>query len=204
MGNKQLLFRAMYRLNFTPWDGHPLARGLRLLVEGNSAPPLAPRTALDLGCGTGDNSIYLAQQGWQVTAVDFIPRALETARAKATDSTADTAAVNFVQADVTDLSAAGVGSDFGLIVDSGCIHGMNDHDRTAYVREITALAAPDARLLIIAFAPGGSFGVRGIDQAEVERLFTADWVLLSAGDESDYRPTSGDHPTHYYLLARRP
>lgn len=200
MGGKQLMFRAMYRVGFTPWDGHPLARGLRNLSEGNGAPPLPPGAALDVGCGTGDNAIYLAQQGWQVTGVDFTPRALEQARAKAVTNQV---AISFVDADVTRLSSAGIGNGFTLIVDSGCLHGMSEHDRAAYVREITAVSAPNARLLIIGFAPGGSYGVRGIDSDEIERLFASDWELVYAGDEPDYRPVNGDHPMHHYLLLRR-
>jgi ubiquinone/menaquinone biosynthesis C-methylase UbiE len=190
----------MYGLGFTPWDDHPLAKGLRELVEGNGVPALSPHTALDVGCGTGDNSIYLAQQGWQVTGVDFVPKALDEARAKAAVSDA---AVTFVHADVTRLNSAGVGDDFTLVVDSGCIHGMSDHDRAAYVREISAVTAQDARLLIIAFTPGGSYGVRGIDRTEITRIFTPGWVLLSTGDEPDYRPATGDHPMHHYVLVRR-
>ena len=50
----------MYRVGFAPWDGHPLPQALRDLVEGGAALPAG--SALDLGCGTGDNAIYLAQQ----------------------------------------------------------------------------------------------------------------------------------------------
>ena len=153
MASKHTLFRLFYRLGFTPWDGHPIAKNLQDLVE-----ELPAGNALDLGCGTGDSSIYLAQHGWKVTGVDYVPQALDKARAKAT---ATKASVNFVHADVTHLSQEGVGTDFGLIVDNGCLHNMSDGDRDAYVREVTAVAAPDARLLIVAFLPGGRFGVRG-------------------------------------------
>jgi 2-polyprenyl-3-methyl-5-hydroxy-6-metoxy-1,4-benzoquinol methylase len=196
MSSKQLFFKTFYRLGFTPWDGHPMAKSLRDLVEGDTA--LTPTTALDLGCGTGDTSIYLANHGWQVTGVDFVARAVDKARAKAA---ANTAAVTFAQADVTRLSSEGIGSNFGLIVDNGCLHGMSDVDRDAYVREVTAVAAPDARLLIVGFSPGTTRPVRGIDQAEVERRFTADWTLLSAGDELDTSPDR--FGARYYLLARR-
>ncbi|MCV7385862.1 class I SAM-dependent methyltransferase [Mycolicibacter longobardus] len=200
MTARQKLFRAMYRLGFTPWDGHALARGLRNLVESEPGVALPPSTALDLGCGTGDNSIYLAQNGWQVTGVDFAPRALRTARAKAQ---AGKASVRFVCTDITELSSAGVGDDFALVVDSGCIHGMSDSDRASYVRQVNAVTAPDSRLLIVAFAPGALFGVRGIDEAEIQRLFAPEWELLATGDEPNYLPASGGHRVRHYLLARR-
>jgi hypothetical protein len=50
MVSKHMLFRVLYRLGFTPWDGHPLAKGLRDLIEGNGASArLPPGTALDIG-----------------------------------------------------------------------------------------------------------------------------------------------------------
>jgi 2-polyprenyl-3-methyl-5-hydroxy-6-metoxy-1,4-benzoquinol methylase len=55
------------------------------LIEGNGASSglSRDRTALDIGCGTGDSSIYLARHGWQVTGVDFVSAALAKARKKA-------------------------------------------------------------------------------------------------------------------------
>jgi SAM-dependent methyltransferase len=178
MASRHTLFRVFYRLGFTPWDGHPQSATLRGLVEGPDALP--PGSALDVGCGTGDASIYLAQQGWQVTGIDFVPKALDKARAKAR---AANVAVNFVQADVTHLSQAGIGSGFELIVDNGCFHGMSAHDRDLYVNQIAAVAAPGARLVMVAFEPSGRFGPTGVEQSEIERRFTPTWTLLSATDE---------------------
>jgi SAM-dependent methyltransferase len=195
LGSKHTLFRLFYRLGFTPWDGHPLAQSLRNLVEGNGLPALPAGAALELGCGTGDTSIYLAKQGWQVTAVDFVPAALEKARAKAGAEN-----VNFVHADVRQLRQAGFSGPFQLIVDNGCLHNMNDDDRDAYVREVSAVAAPDARLLIVAFIPGGRFGVRGIGHAEMQRRFASGWTLLSSGSEQELDREKT--PTRYYLFQR--
>jgi len=196
MSSRQLLFKTFYRLGFVPWDGHPLAQSLRDVIEGDR--PLPTGTALDVGCGTGDNSIYLAKHGWTVTGVDFVAKALDKARAKAA---AGKVAVTFERADVTRLSSEGVGSNFDLIVDNGCLHGMSPEDRDAYVREITAVAAPDARLLLVEFIPGGSFGVPGIEPDEVKRRFAADWTLLSAGDEPAL-DHNGKNPARYYLYRR--
>jgi SAM-dependent methyltransferase len=196
MASKHLLFRVMYRLGFTPWDEHPMATSLQELVEGDDALPAG--SALDIGCGTGDSSIYLAQHGWRVTGADFVPKALDKARTKAA---AKQVAVDFVHADATRLSSEGVGTDFTLIVDNGCLHGMSDEDRDAYVREVAKVAAPDARLLIVAFPPG-SFPVRGIAAADVEQRFAQDWELLSAEDEPGLS-IRDRFKARYYLFARR-
>jgi 2-polyprenyl-3-methyl-5-hydroxy-6-metoxy-1,4-benzoquinol methylase len=181
MASRHTLFRVFYGLGFTPWDGHAQVASLLELIEGTAdTPALAPGSALDVGCGTGDSSIYLAQHGWEVTGVDFVAKPLDKARAKAR---AAGAAVHFVQADVTHLSQAGVGGNFQLILDNGCLHGMSDGDRDLYVREITAAAAPGGRLLIVGAKPGGPVRFLGLDQAEVERRFTPAWTLLSTTEE---------------------
>jgi ubiquinone/menaquinone biosynthesis C-methylase UbiE len=200
MSSKHTLFRILYRIGFTPWDGHPLAERLRDLIEGTGDTPALPAgSALELGCGTGDCAIYLAQQGWDVTAVDFVSTPLDKARAKAG---AAGVSVNFVQADVTELSRSGIGAGFRLIVDNGCLHNMSDNDRDDYVREISAVAAPDARLLIIAFVPGGRRGVRGVADSEMERRFTPAWALLSSGQEREL-DRDEKTPARSYLYQRR-
>jgi SAM-dependent methyltransferase len=193
MAVKQTLFGLFYRFGFTPWDGHPIAHNLKELVDA-----LPPGNALDLGCGTGDSSIYLARHGWKVVGVDYVPRALDEARPKAA---AANAAVDFVRADVTRLSQEGIGADFRLIVDNGCLHNMSDGDRDAYVREVSAVAAPDARLLIVAFLPGGRFGVRGAQPAEMERRFASAWTMLSTGSEREL--DQEQTPARYYLYERK-
>jgi len=116
MASRHTLFRIFYQLGFTPWDGHVQATGLRELVEGTADTPALPAgAALDVGCGTGDSSIYLGHHGWHVTGVDFVPKALDKARAKAR---AAGVPVDFVQADVTHLTRAGIDAKFQLIVDT--------------------------------------------------------------------------------------
>lgn len=193
MGFKQTLFRMMYQFGFTPWDGHPIAQNLQALVE-----ELPAGRALDLGCGTGDTCIYLAQHGWAVTGVDYVQRPLAAARAKAA---AAGVAAGFVQADVTKLTRAGIGAGFDLVVDNGCLHNLGDGDRDAYVREVSAVAAPQARLLIVAFRPGGRLGVRGVEPEEMHRRFTAGWTLLSSGGERQL--DEEQTPARHYLYQRK-
>src|SRR5262245_25806175 len=133
MNLERLKFGLMYRVGFAPWDGHKLPARLLELVEA-----LPKGKAIDLGCGTGDSSIYLARHGWQVVGVDFVERALGTARAKAE---AAKVSVRWLRADVTQLGQAGAGSGFTLLVDNGLLHLLSDAAREGYVREASALAA---------------------------------------------------------------
>src|SRR5258708_37478437 len=74
------------RLNFwwrylrgkTPWDTQIVPPEIIALTQ-----PLALGRALDIGCGTGTTSLYLAEKGWQVVGVDFIPAAIRMVRRKA-------------------------------------------------------------------------------------------------------------------------
>lgn len=186
------MFGLFYALGFTPWDGHPLSPSLTALIECG----LPPGRALDIGCGTGDNAIYLADHGWQVTGIDYVDAPLREARSKAGGRTA-----TFTKADVTQLSSASLGPAFDLILDSGCLHGTSSTDRDAYVREVTAVAAPDARLLIVAFAPGATFGVPGISSAEVERRFSGGWTPITQGDEPGI-DRGATVTARHYLFAR--
>jgi SAM-dependent methyltransferase len=190
----RLMYGLMYRIGFTPWDGHVLPSRLQPL-----AAELGQGKALDIGCGTGDTSILLARQGWEVVAFDFVERALETARKKAV---AAGVTVRFLRADATNLGSYDVGGGFTLLCDNGCLHGLSDAQRDAYVPEVSAVAASGARLLLVAFLPGKRRGPRGISRGEVERRVSPSWVLLDTGPERDFISRAGE-TVHFYELRRR-
>jgi len=117
--------------------------------ESKREPPYG--AALDLGCGSGVWGVPLAQRGWQVTSVDIVEKALQRARERVREVGVD---VRVVHADVTDLRAAGIGSDFRLVLDTGTFHGLTDDQREAMGREVSAVASSDATVLLDVFAPG--------------------------------------------------
>src|SRR5579863_3072092 len=83
-------FNEHYKEGSTPWDiGKPDFN----LVRAVSAVPIAPCKALDIGCGTGDNAIWLSEQGFTVVGVDTSEIAIEKAREKAAKAKACTFAV---------------------------------------------------------------------------------------------------------------
>jgi len=98
-----------YRDGNLPWDtGQPSSELQRVLARNT----VQPCRALELGCGTGTNSVWLAQQGFEVTGVDLAPLAVERAEERA-----HAAGVNahFVAADVFHLPNLGAPFAFFLI-----------------------------------------------------------------------------------------
>jgi hypothetical protein len=69
------VYRVFYALGLRVWEREGPAASLVVVVEGPGA--AAPGRALDLGCGSGTDSVYLARRGWDVTGVDQVPRALD-------------------------------------------------------------------------------------------------------------------------------
>jgi SAM-dependent methyltransferase len=186
----------MYRVGFIPWDGHKLSVRLCELVDGEAALPKGK--ALDVGCGTGEASIYLARHGWNVTGVDFVKRALEKARVK-TERAA--VSVRYVHADATRLSSYGLGAGFDLVADNGCMHGLSDAGREAYVRELSSMVAPGGRLVLLGFAEGKRPGPRGFKLPEIRRRFDSGWELIANGVDPGGSNRPGD-PIYFYDLRR--
>jgi SAM-dependent methyltransferase len=135
---------------------------------------------LDLGCGTGTDTIYLATHGWDVTGVDTVPKALAIARR---DASAAGVAPHFVQGDVTRLHDLGVGDGYTLILDFGCFHTLPDDRRPAYVTSVSHAAAPGATLLLSGFSrpPKAAPMHAGLTKDEVQQRFcSAGWELVRA------------------------
>lgn len=175
----QVVYRLIYRLRLIVWQRpHPPADLVRL-VEGPPRPPAG--RALDLGCGTGTDTTYLATHGWQVTAVDMVPKALAMAerRVSAAGVTA-----RFVVGDVTRLPELDIGDGYDLVVDFGCFHTLPDDRRAAYVSSVSQVVAMGATLLLYGFhrPPKLAPMHAGVSVEEVRQRFRpAGWELDHAG-----------------------
>ena len=194
-----LTYRIMYRVGFTPWDTGQVPPELTGLIEGPGALPAG--RALDVGCGTGTQAVYLAARGWEVTAIDAVPRPLSRARARAA---AAGVSVDWILADVARIQRLGLAPGFTLVFDRGCFHGLDDSQRAAYAAAVTELAAPGATLLMMAVGPNRvPVGPAGIEQGELVDRF-AGWRLVST-DPDSRRQVSGpmsNAPRSWYRLVR--
>lgn len=141
MSLRNLLFDIVYRLGSPIWQ-IPTPPEIKDIVEGEQA--LRPGRALDLGCGTSPNVAYLAEHGWQATGVDISATAIRKAQRDARGIGGAT----FVVADVTRLRESGITGPFDLVIDNGCFHTLSAEGRAAYVREVAAVMASGARLIM--------------------------------------------------------
>ena len=190
-----VLFRAMYRFGLTPWDSGVSPPELKELVEGPNRK--TPGKALDLGCGTGTNAIYMTQHGWDVTGIDFVPRAIEAAQAKAQ---AAKVSPRLMVGDVTKLDQLNVGEGYSLLFDLGCFHAIPQDRRDAYVAGATRAATPGADFLLWGFYRKPSWEINAmVSKDEIEQRFGNGWDLVRAwGGEQPDR-----FPGRWYHLKRK-
>ncbi len=129
-------FKERYEAGDTPWDiGKPDFN----LIQTVTTTPIKPCQALDIGCGTGDNAIWLAQQNFLVLGIDTSEIAIEKAKEKALEANVK---CTFMVIDI--LTDHIEGPPFGFAFDRGCFHSLNsDKERKRFVENVNGYLERD-------------------------------------------------------------
>lgn len=138
----KMFYEVVYRYFRAPWDIGARSE-LVALVESER---IKPGKAIDLGCGAGANAIYLAQQGFEVTGVDYAKAAIEKARGRAEEAGVQ---VNFLVDDLTDLRH--VSGQFDFLLDYGVLDDLRLHQREPYIQNMLSLTHPGSHYLLWGF-----------------------------------------------------
>ena len=150
-----------------PWDiGRPQPAFVELVQAGE----LNKGRVLDVGCGTGENALYLAERGFSVAGVDLSTRAIDAAKTKASERKLK---VDFKLANALSLDFEN--AYFDNAIDSGLFHTFNDNDRVVFAREITRVIKTSGRYFMLCFSdrePTNWGGPRRVTREEIEATFS--------------------------------
>ena len=153
-----------------PWDiGRPQQEIVRLEQTGQIT-----GTVLDVGCGTGDNALFLASCGHEVVGLDSVERAIEAARRKADERSLS---ATFIRGEI--LSLREIGRTFDTVIDSGLFHTLSDNERLLFVRNLHEVLVPGGSYVMLAFSdlePAG-YGPRRITKQEIQDSFSDGWRI---------------------------
>jgi len=164
-------FESAY-LGTPPWDiGRPQPAIVRLAATGQITGSI-----LDVGCGTGENVLYLAEHGYAAAGVDGAPTAINKARAKAKRRGLN---ASFEVADALNLPTPE--RQFDTLIDSGLFHVFSDDERPRFRESLGRVVRSGGTYFLMCFSDHqpGDWGPRRVTQAEIRAVFGDGWRVNS-------------------------
>lgn len=193
-----------YRSGQTPWDTGITPPEVQKFWE-EQALPAAGTFALDIGCGTGLNTLFLARQGLCTLGFDLSGQALRLARSRleafnGSELLTRGGKAIFVQADVSRLPIGSLGAAYAL--DIGCLHSLPDARRPAYSEGVCRSLSAGGFFHLYVFDRMASDGpgARGMYEGEVASLFDGELEIVS--EEMGVASNRASRPSRWYLLRK--
>jgi SAM-dependent methyltransferase len=178
-------FEWAYRNGTPPWDiGRAQPAIIRLAEEG-----LITGDVIDVGCGTGENALYLASRGLAIIGVDAAPTAIAQAQEKAR---LRSSSATFLVADA--LALEGLERTFDTAIDCGLFHTFSDADRVRFECSLHRTLRAGARYVLLCFSEQepGELGPRRVTQPEIRATFATGWTVDSIVAERFAASLPGD------------
>ncbi len=173
---KNILFDLWYRFGKPPWI---IDQAQPDLIAAEEKGEVRGPTVLDVGCGSGDNAIYLASRGFEVTGVDFSAKAISIAKRKAANAKV---AATFLTLDA--LKIGTLDKKFNTVIDFGLFHNLGSDNRRRYVRALSEVCVSKGQFLIGCLgAEAGEYPVYPnrypptVSQDDIRTYFSEGWKI---------------------------
>lgn len=187
------------------WNQLPWAHDEPSLFLAEICARRGPGKVLDIGCGAGTDSVYLAEQGWDVTSLDFVAKALEYTQQRAREKGVD---VTPIEADITAWEPP---HQYDLVLDHGLLHNMDPVRYPAYRECLMKALADDGDFVLLHWhplypgQPSGEVGPTRRSREEIKAFFAPEFQeRFFAREEFEDLPSMVGHGmTQAYYLFRR-
>lgn len=193
------MYNLMYRYELVPWDIGP-RRELIDVIENGSVQPCP---TIYLGSGTARNAIYMAERGFDVTAVDYSESAVALGIKRAQEAGVE---ITFVIDDLTNLSQ--INGKYDFLVDFGTFDDLNPKDRDRYAENIFPLAKPGSLFFLWCFEWPTRWWERfpfpmALEPGEVEQRFGDFFEVERIGGSDGYDFSKYPRGVATYLMTRK-
>jgi SAM-dependent methyltransferase len=167
-GGQPDVFERQYAAGSAPWDLGGCQPEMQTLADDG----VFGKRVLDVGCGTGETSLFLAARGHDVTGIDSAAQAIAAAREKAAERGL---VIDFVLADVLDELPI-LDREYDAVVDVGFFHALTDDQRLDFADKLAAVLVPGGVYAMLCFSERvpGAWGPRRVSEADIRATFAGD------------------------------
>ena len=179
-----------YPASVLPWE---LGRPRKMLVDLIESGGVQPGNALDLCCGLGTNTIYMAQKGFEVATTDISKHALRMAKEKAKQARVE---IGFVLASFVKLPFKN--SAFDFVFDMGCFHHVETEDRTEFIHGVHRVLKPEAQYQLTCFSDKNGPAWNHFTKEQIAHYFAKEFEITRL---EHFRSVEADNYTRFFYTA---
>ncbi|UCD96300.1 MAG: class I SAM-dependent methyltransferase [Candidatus Bathyarchaeota archaeon] len=152
-----------------PWELGQPRNVLMKLVESRR---LVPGKTLDVCCGVGTNTVYLAKNGFEVSTLDISDEAIRFAKEKAANADVE---IGFLVGDFVNLPFRSELFDF--VFDFGCFHHVQLNERASFIKGVQTVLKPNGTYLLVCFSYMNGEAWNYFTKEEIVKLFEGSFTI---------------------------